>query len=208
MINMSECFCMIGKDECIDVATSLGMQGINNSMPEISIPIYGQFFMKILRGQEYEIICDNMQQFGAINDLNINCGTVAFTINLCRIDVLTLACGVLTSTPSTGMNCFLRLCTVDIENITHDILIALAAEAGTLIPNGIIEGVQDGTEFAVGILETFSENLSNAIYTDLGANNIGIQEYDNIWNFYMNVKDSDEMYFMRKHRELTGALVL
>ena len=208
MINMSECFCMIGKDECIDVATSLGMQGINNSMPEISIPIYGQFFMKILRGQEYEIICDNMQQFGAINDLNINCGTVAFTINLCRIDVLTLACGVLTSTPSTGMNCFLRLCTVDIENITPDILIALAAEAGTLIPNGIIEGVQDGTEFAVGILETFSENLSNAIYTDLGANNIGIQEYDNIYNFYMNAKDSGEMHFMRKHRELTGALVL
>ncbi len=208
MINMSECFCMVGSNECIDVATSLGMQGINNSMPEISIPIYGSFFMKILIGQEYEVICDNIQQFGAIKDLNINCGTVAFTINLCRMDILTLACGVLTCTPSTGMNCFSRLCTVDVCNITPDILVLIAAEDGVLIPNEIIEGMQDGTEFAVEILETLSENLADAIYTDMSSNDIGIQEFDNIWNFYRNVKDSGEMYFMRQHRELTGALVI
>ena len=106
------------------------------------------------------------------------------------------------------MNCFSRLCTVDIANITPDILVLIAAEAGILIPNEIIEGVQDGTEFAVEILETLSENLADAIYTDMSSNDIGLQEFGDIWNFYRNVKDSGEMYFMRQHRELTGALVI
>ena len=208
MINMSECFSMIGQNGCMDVATSLGMQGIDNSMPEISIPIYGPFFLKILIGQNSAFICDNLQQVSALQHLNQSCGTVAVTINLCEMDILTLVGGVLTFTPNTGMNCFLRLCAVDIVNIAQDLLPILAEAAGIPIPDGLLDGVGNYEEFLTEVLQKLFDILVEHIDNDMGSNGINVRELDELWNFFMEVKESGEMIEMQQYRSAMGAFIL
>lgn len=208
MINMSECFSMIGQNGCMDVASSLGMQGIDNSMPEISIPIYGPFFMKILIGQDCGFICDNIQQFSALKNLNTSCGTVAVTLNLCEMDILTLIGGVLAFTPDTGMNCFLRLCAVDLINITADLMPLLADAAGMPIPDAVVEGLQDQTEFIAELLDILFDKIVETLDDDMATNGINVRELDELWDFYMEVKESGEMEEMRQYRNAMGAFVL
>ena len=114
MIDISDCFSMIGTDGCMDVASSLGIQGIDPAMQEISIPIYGPFFMKILIGQDSGFICDSIPEFTVVRQLNQNCGTVAIALNLMEMDILTLVGALLAFTPNTAMNCFLKLSAVDL----------------------------------------------------------------------------------------------
>lgn len=207
MIDMSECFNMIGTDGCMDVASSLGMQGIDPAMQEISIPIYGPFFMKILIGQDCGFICDSIPEFTAIRQLNQNCGTVAITLNLLEMDILTLVGALLTFTPNTGMNCFLKLSAVDLANMSAELLSMISDAAGIPLPPGVNDGLVDITEVAGDILQAVFDMLIDVLNNDLEEKGIALREWGELPDFYNTVKESGEMQEMRMYRQQIGAFL-
>lgn len=208
MINMSECFKMIGTDGCMDVASSLGMQGVDQAMQDISIPIYGPFFMKVLMGQDCGFICSTIQEFTAVRQLNQNCGTVAITLNLLEMDVLTLVGSLLTFTPDTGMNCFLKLSAIDLVNLSADMLNMIVDQTGVPLPPGVADGLVDITDVASDIIQSAFDILISSLNDDLDSNGITLREWDELPDFYYTVKESGEMQEMRAYRQNVGACIL
>ena len=207
MIDISDCFSMIGTDGCMDVASSLGIQGIDPAMQEISIPIYGPFFMKILIGQDSGFICDSIPEFTVVRQLNQNCGTVAIALNLMEMDILTLVGALLTFTPNTGMNCFLKLSAVDLLNMTPDIVKMIANAAGIPIPDGVLNTTETVLDFAGELLDKLFEMLMDYLDANLGSEGINLQEWDSLVDFYNDVLESGEMAQMRMYREQVGAFL-
>lgn len=207
MIDISDCFSMIGTDGCMDVASSLGIQGIDPAMQEISIPIYGPFFMKILIGQDSGFICDSIPEFTVVRQLNQNCGTVAIALNLMEMDILTLVGALLAFTPNTGMNCFLKLSAVDLVNMTPDIVKMIANAAGIPIPDGILNTTETVLDFAGELLDKLFEMLMDYLDDSLGSKGINLQEWDNLADFYNEVLESGEMEQMRIYREQVSAFL-
>lgn len=207
MIDMSECFNMIGTDGCMDVATSMGMQGIDPAVQEISIPIYGPFFMKVLVGQDCGFICDSIPEFAAIKNLNQSCGTVTITLNLLEMDLLTLVGALLSFTPNTGMNCFLKLAAIDLVNITADLLPMISNAAGIPLPPGTAEGLVDLTEVAGDLLQTVFDKLIEILNDDMESKGIAIREWEELPEFYNAVMESGEMQEMRMLRQQVGAFL-
>lgn len=208
MINMSECFKMIGTDGCMDVASSLGMQGVDQAMQDISIPIYGPFFMKVLMGQDCGFICSTIQEFTAVRQLNQNCGTVAITLNLLEMDVLTLVGSLLTFTPDTGMNCFLKLSAIDLVNLSADMLTMIVDQTGVPLPPGVADGLVDITDVASDIIQSAFDILILSLNDDLDSNGITLREWNELPDFYYTVKESGEMQEMRAYRQSVGACIL
>lgn len=208
MINMSECFKMIGTDGCMDVASSLGMQGVDQTMQDISIPIYGPFFMKVLMGQDCGFICSTIQEFTAVRQLNQNCGTVAITLNLLEMDVLTLVGSLLTFTPDTGMNCFLKLSAIDLVNLSADMLSMIVDQTGVPLPPGVADGLIDITDVASDIIQSAFDILISSLNDDLDSNGITLREWNELPEFYYTVKESGEMQEMRAYRQSVGACIL
>lgn len=207
MIDLSECFSMIGTDGCMDVASSMGMQGIDPSMVDISIPIYGPFFMKVLIGQDSGFICDSIPEFTALRQLNQNCGTVTVTLNLMEMDILTLVGALLTFTPDTGMNCFLKLSAVDLANMSAELLSSIAGATGIPLPPGVTDGLVDITEVAGDILQAVFDMLIELLNNDFEQKGIELREWVELPDFYNMVKESGEMQEMRMYRQQMGAFV-
>lgn len=208
MINMSECFKMIGTDGCMDVASSLGMQGVDQAMQDISIPIYGPFFMKVLIGQDCGFICSTIQEFTAVRQLNQNCGTVAITLNLLEMDALTLVGSLLTFTPDTGMNCFLKLSAIDLVNLSADMLNMIVDQTGVPLPPGVADGLVNITDVASDIIQSAFDILISSLNDDLDSNGITLREWNELPDFYYTVKESGEMQEMRAYRQSVGACTL
>lgn len=207
MIDLSECFNMIGQDGCMDVASSMGMQGIDPAVQEISIPIYGPFFMKVLVGQDCGFICDSIPEFAAIKNLNQSCGTVTITLNLLEMDLLTLVGALLSFTPNTGMNCFLKLAAIDLVNITADLLPMISNAAGIPLPHGTAEGLVDLTEVAGDLLQTVFDKLIEILNDDMESKGIAIREWEELPEFYNAVRESGEMREMKLYRQQIGAFL-
>lgn len=205
---MSECFKMIGTDGCMDVASSLGMQGVDQAMQDISIPIYGPFFMKVLMGQDCGFICSSIQEFTAVRQLNQNCGTVAITLNLMEMDILTLVGALLTFTPDTGMNCFLKLSAIDLVNLSADMLNTIVDQTGVPLPPGVADGLVNITDVAGDIIQSAFDTLISSLNDDLDNNGITLREWDELPDFYYTVKESGEMQEMRAYRQSVGACIL
>lgn len=207
MIDMSECFSMIGTDGCMDVASSLGMQGINPAMQEISIPIYGPFFMKILIDQECGFVCDSITEFTVMRQLNQNCGTVTITLNILEMDMLTLVGVLLAFTPDTGMNCFLKPAVIDLANMSLETLIMISDAAGIPLPPGTEDGLVNITEAAEDVIQVVFDMLMNVLNNDLEQKGITLREWEELPDFYNTVRASGEMQEMRMHRQQMGAFV-
>lgn len=207
MIDLSECFSMIGTDGCMDVASSMGMQGIDPSMMNISIPIYGPFFMKVLIGQDSGFICDSIQEFTAVRQLNQNCGTVTVTLNLMEMDILTLVGALLTFTPDTGMNCFLKLSAIDLANMSAELLSSIAGATGILLPPGVTDGLIDIVEVAGDILQAVFDMLIELLNNDFEQKGIELREWAELPDFYNMVRESGEMQEMRMYRQEVGAFM-
>lgn len=207
MINLSECFNMIGTNGCMDVASSMGLQGIDPSMMDISIPIYGPFFMKVLMGQDCGFICDTIPEFTAIRQLNQNCGTVAVAINLLEMDVLTLVGALLTFTPDTGMNCFLKLSAIDLVNMSAELISSIAGATGIPMPPGVTDGLVDITEVAGDILQAVFNMLIEVLNNDLENKGITLREWEELPDFYNMIRESGEMQEMRMYRQEVGAFM-
>lgn len=206
MIDMSECFNMIGTNGCMDVASSLGLQGIDKSMGSICIPVYGPFFMKILIGQDCGFICNSIQEFTVVKQLSENCGTATITLNLLEMDILTLAGAVLSYTPNTGMNCFVKKSVVDIAQLTDDLLSTIVHDVGIHISP--TSGVVSLLSMADGIIEAAFNKLLDLVNGDFGSKGIAVRPWEELPELYRTVRESGEMQEMRAYRERTGAFVL
>ena len=207
MIDMSECFNMIGTNGCMDVASSMGLQGIDPSMMDISIPVYGPFFMKVLMGQDCGFICESIPEFTAIRQLNQNCGTVTVTLNLLEMDVLTLVGALLTFTPDTGMNCFLKLSAIDLANMSAELLSSVASATGIPMPPGVTDGLVDITEVAGDILQAVFNMLIELLNDDFERKGITLREWEELPDFYNMIRESGEMQEMRMYRQEVGAFM-
>lgn len=212
MINMSECFNMIGQDGCMDVATSLGMQGIDPEMGSFSIPIYEVLYIKFLIGNDCGFICGSIPEYSAIKKLNESCGTVAITLNVADIDLLTLLGGLLTFTPNTGFNVFLKLSAIDLLDETADILKMCIDACTDIIPMPIPYGLYDSQDemlhFLGDILEMIFNMAIELIDKDMGEHGVNIREWDELPDFYNEVKNSGELQQMREFRNAVGAFMM
>jgi hypothetical protein len=184
------------------------MQGVDPSMGDISIPVYGPVYLKILVGQDSGFICSSIQEFMALKQLNENCGTVAITLNLMEMDILTLVGSVLTFTPNTGMNFFMKLSAVDLLDVSSDVITMIADASGIPMPEAVTSGLSDITEFAGDILQAVFDKLVDYLDDSLGSKGIAIREWEELPVFFNEVKASGEMAQMRQYRQQFGAMIM
>ena len=161
--------------------------------------------MKILIGQDCGFICGSIPEFAAVRQLNQNCGTVAVALNLMEMDILTLVGALLTFTPDTGMNCFLKLSAIDLANMSAELLSAIANATGIPLPDGVTEGLVDIVEVAGEILQAVFDMLINVLSADLDEKGITLREWEELPDFYNTIRESGEMQEMRMYRQEIGA---
>lgn len=206
MINMSECFSMIGLDGCNDVATSMVMQGTD---PDISIPVYGPFFCHLLAGERTNFLASNLPEFNAIRKLAINCGAVAASINLLEADILTLAGVLMIFTPNTGMNVFVKNNTPELVNLAEDLIEALIrltpfADSAHMIAKSNIGGIELASKALEWLIELFIDKLN----CDMENMKINLHNWDEIPEYYNYVINSGEMNRMAYYRNMMNAVIL
>lgn len=201
MIQLTEMFNMIGTDGCSDVATSMAMQGVE---PEISIPIYDIFFLKLMPGQRSTFLAENIPEFNAIRTMANSCGAVAASINLLDMDILTLAGLIAIYTPNTGMNIFMKLGEVLTGDLEEEILNQLAGLAGIPIPPGAGMAFQ----MAGQIMETLFSTLVSSIQESAADYGVDVHEWDELPDYFCEIRDTGEMYQMAQYRQMMGGAIL
>lgn len=202
MIDLSEAFGMIGQDGCVDVASSLGVQGCD---PEISIPIYEIFFLKLLGGQKTQFLANSMGEFNAIRHMAQSCGAVAATINVLDMDILTLIGVLMIATPNTGMNVFIKLGDIITSELPAEIIEQVASTAGIPIPDGALSS---GIGLAQEVMQQVFDRLVDSIRDDLASNGINLQDWDYLPQYFTEIKESGEMAQMHHYRQQFGGMIL
>lgn len=201
MIQLTEMFNMVGVNGCSDVATSMAMQGVE---PEISIPIYEIFFLKLMPGQKSSFLAESIPEFNAIRHLSQSCGAVAASINLLDMDILTLAGLVAIYTPNTGMNIFMKLGEVLTGDLEEEILNQLAGLAGIEVPPGL------GMVFnmAGDIMEILFNKMVDSIQESAEDMGVAVHEWEELAGYYCMLRDSGEMAQMYQYRSMFGGAIL
>ena len=201
MIMLSEMFSMIGQGDCQDVATSLGMQGTE---PEISIPIYEIFYLKLLGGQKANFLAGSIQEFNAIRQLAQTCGAVAATINLLDMDILTLVGLVAVATPRTGMNVFIKPGEAITGELEEEILTALSSLAGVDLPPLTHRAFNFSEKLVNTLFNRFIEQMND----DLRTNLIEIHQWSDFAPYFFSLRNSGEMEEMYRFRQMMGGVIL
>lgn len=201
MIQLSDVFSMIGTDGCEDVASSLGMQGTD---PEISIPIYEIFYLKILPGENSGFLASSIAEYNAIRQLSQNCGGVAAAINLLDLDILTLIGVELIYTPNTGMNVFMKLGDVLTGELEEQVLAELAALAGIPTP----DNSYTLTHMQGEIIEILFNKAIDYMQSDLESKGINLHHWEELPNYYNMTQETGEMAEMLRYRQMIGGLIL
>lgn len=201
MIRISEAFSGIGANGCSDVATSLAMQGCG---PDIDIPIYGVLNLHIETGTSAGKAADSIQEYNALRRLGMACGSVTCTINIEGIDLLSLANALLIFTPSCGMVVFLKILSIDPDSLEVEMVNMILEAAGLPIPDFI--------EQAIGMLSDAIQIIFNTmieyIQDDLAEFGITLYPWDELWDFYNDLKNSGEMQQMLQYRQMAGAFTM
>ena len=199
MIGVSDMFNMIGTDGCMDVATSVAMQG---TVESISIPIYEVFYLKILAGNDVARISGSLAEYNAIRKLNTCCGSVGITINVLDIDLLTLVGALCVFTPKTGMNVFMKLGDIITDELTHEILAELAHLTN-------IPFIGDGSDnhLIATILQTVFDMIIDRLNDNLESFGINVYGFDELPRYINMVAESGEMEDMYQYRQMLGAVI-
>lgn len=200
MIQLSEMFSMIGEGNCIDVASSLGLQG---GIPDISIPIYDIFYLKVGSSQHSQYLAGSIQEANAIRRLAISCGSVCCTINLLDMDMLTLLGCLCISTPNSGMNVFIKNNIPDLANIATDVIDQLLNMAG--IP---FEPGGECIEIAVTAINILFDKLLDSLENNLSSFGIVLRRWEELPGFYNMLGESGEMQQMQMLRNQIGATTM
>ena len=200
MINLSEIFTGVGVQNgmCVDVATGLGMQGINQ---EISIPVYEVFYIKIMPVEKARVLCSSIPEFTALRNLSSHCGAVAITINIGDIDFLTLMGAMCIFTPGTGFNIFFKNNIVDLVNATEDIVEMLLSLSGLNIDLGMSTM---NIDIAAHALQILTDKLIEQLHDDFCDKGINVVDWSELPNLYNELKRTNEMNEMYRYRQANG----
>lgn len=201
-MNLSDAFSKIGSDGCMDVATSLALQGINPSNA-ISIPIYEVFRLNILLGDNIGRLACNTPEFEALRLLTSSCGAVGADINVFGVDALSLIGLVMIFTPNTGMNVFIRDIRDTIEGLDDTILDNLAALVGMPFKGAL--NVTGDVTFEI-INQVFNK-LFNTMDANLQSCNISLRNWESLPALYDELTKSGELVRMMKHRQMINAAI-
>lgn len=193
MVQLSEAFSLIGINGCMDTATSLFLQG---TVPDISIPIYEIFNLKVLSAQNSNFIADNMAEYNALRVLSESCGGVLITINVLNIDMLTLLEGLCIYTPSTGMSVFIKSRQIPVENIGFDILQNISNLLGVEIPSPDVINIS----FIENIIQELINRLINTLQSDLNYSGIALRSWDELEDFYTSINLCGDIKQMHMYR--------
>lgn len=200
MIQLSEMFSMIGEGDCIDVATSLGLQG---GLSDISIPIYEIFYLKIASSQHTQFLASSIPEANALRQMAVSCGGVCCTINLMDMDMLTLLGCLCISTPNSGMNVFIKNNIPDLANMTTDMIDALLNMAG--IP---FEVGGECIELAVDAVNMLFDKLLDMLENNLSSCGIALRNWEELPDFYNLLIESGEMRQMQMYRNQLRATTI
>lgn len=201
MIQLSNMFDMLGQNGCIDVATSLAMQGADTS---ISIPIYDIFFLKILPGEMSSYIAGSINEYNAIRQLAENCGAVAIELNMLDIDILGLIGALVIATPNTGMHIFTKLGSIIPDQLSEDIIDCMANDLGVPIPQCAFNIFG----FAQELIQTAFDKIMYNIQVDMGECGIELHSWEELPGYYSMLRDTGEMFDMRQYREVNGHSII
>lgn len=206
MINMSECFSMIGVNGCGDVASSLQMQGTE---PDVQIPIYGPFFLHLLAGEKTNFLASHITEFNAIRQMAVTCGAVAAAVNVIQMDMLTLLGVLLIYTPNTGMNAFVKNNVPDLLDLAEDISQAIIELTPLAIGADKMNSMMfNQTEMVSQALDWLINTLIDRLDDDMATNGIHLHRWDELPDYYNYVKGSGEMKEMAQYRQMMDAPVL
>lgn len=197
VIGLQDCFFGVMDGSAGDVASQLIGQGAE---PDISIPIYGVFFLKLQTGEHCRELADDIRQYTEVRKLCRYCGAVCVKINVGDIDLLTLLGAMCVFTPRTGMHVFARLGGPAIDALQDGDIQMLVEAAGIPIP----EGVFNMQEIAVQALQTLFDMLISLMQENLQQSNIALHTWDEFHEYYMEVLQSGEMKEMAKMRAMLG----
>lgn len=207
MIDMSECFNMIGTDGCMDVASSLVLQGVEPNIDDISIPIYEVFFLNIKVGDNCGFICDSLEEYTTLQNLNKYCGSVTVTLNILDMDLLTLAGALLIYTPNTGMNVFVKMNALNLTEDMIELIPQIAEVSGIPIPDMVTDNLDIAEDFLNTALEALNERLIEILHEDLESNNINVMDWSDLPDFYVGLRNSGEITRMVNYRRQVSAAI-
>lgn len=196
MINVSDIFAGVGVNNgsVVDVATGLGMQGINE---EISIPIYEAFYLKILPVEKARVLCSSLPEFTALRNLSSHCGAVAITLNIGDLDFLTLMGAMCIFTPKIGFNVLFKNNIVDLVNATEDVVEMLLSLSGLNMELG---ASTMNIDIAAHALQLLTDRLVQSLNDDLESKGINILDWSSLPELYNELKRTNEMNEMYKYR--------
>lgn len=198
MIGISDIFSMVGCDGCIDVASSLALQGADGC---IGIPIYDVFMLQILPGDSTASISESISEFNAIRELSECCGAISAKINILGIDILTLMGILAVSTPYTGMHVFVKLGDILVEQVPLELIAEVANSVGIPIPSGAVNLLGFAQDLIKSLLDTIIEKITD----NLDVYGIQLHEWSDLPAYYNQVKGSGEMEEMMYYRQSTNA---
>lgn len=200
MIGISDLFSMVGVNGCSDVATSLAMQGCD---PEIDIPIYEVLYLKFMCGERTKGLADTIPEYNAIRRMSICCGAVAATLTIAGLDILELAGLICIFTPNTGMNVFLKLGEILVENISSDEVQLVLEAAHIPIPDFI----EEAGALVGEALDTIFNMMISTMQDELGRFGIVLHQWNELPEYYSGIKASGEMQEMYNFRQTFGAAI-
>ena len=201
MISIAECFNHINFIDCIDVATSLALDGISD---EISIPIYEVFNLHITRVSNAQYMCSSMPEFGALQHVSKATGGVVAGINVEGFDILTLVSVLMNNTLNGEFNLFIKINTIDLESLSADTIQMMADICR--VPIDISLGYNQ--EMVENLLQTLLDKLMQIINNDTQQYGINTYSWEHFEDYYANAKATGELQQMYNARLQLGAIGL
>lgn len=207
MLQVSDIFSGINEDAGIfDLQTALKSQGMD-LQEGFEIPIYDIAYLKLAPDCNPGIVCSNMTEYTALDKLQKACGVVCCTINLLKLDILTLlgivCCYIPSGCVNGGMYLFVKNNIPDLVNITEDIAVAILNLSGAKIED---LGASTMTiDVASKALDIVINLLIKMLNTNMNNYGVAVYEFNKVEVFIQQLIDSGDyiqMYNYRKNNNL------
>lgn len=193
MIMLSDVFGMINNQDCADVATSLVCQGC---VPEVSIPIYDIFFLKLHSVNDLHRLnlADSIMELNMLRSLSSSCGAVAASINLLDMDILTLIDILLTYTPNNGPHIFFKPKMIMSDMLDDSVLSALFDSTRGVL--GLPDLVPKTAEFVEKIIDDMFNRLIEVMGDNCKRFGIYLHTWNELYDYFNMLRNTQEFFDM------------
>ncbi len=203
MLQVSDIFSGIDESAGIfDLQTALKSQGMD-LQEGFEIPIYDIAYLKLAPDCNPGIICSNMSEYTALDKLQKACGVVSCSINLFKLDILTLlgivCCYIPSGCANGGMYLFVKNNVPDLVNITEDIAVAILNLSGAKLEDlGASTMTIDVASKALDIVINLLIKMLNTNMSEFG---VAVYEFNQIETFIQQLINSGDYIKMYNHRK-------